>query len=48
MRQPTCFDIVWRDQDLGRVLQWSLSELDVDLALESIEHAQRYPLKSKL
>jgi hypothetical protein len=45
-KQATVDAILQLDRPAPGHLRWP--ELDVDLALESIEHPERYPLKSKL
>ena len=45
-KQPTVDAILQLDRPAPGHLRWPT--LDVDLAVDSIEHPERYPLKSKL
>jgi Protein of unknown function (DUF2442) len=45
-KQATLDQILKLERPAPGHLRWS--DLDVDLAVESIEHPERYPLKSKL
>jgi hypothetical protein len=45
-RQATVDAIMQLDRPAPGHLRWP--DLDIDLAVESIEHPERYPLKSKL
>ena len=45
-RQATVDSILHLERTTPRHLRWP--DLDVDLAVDSIEHPERYPLKSRL